>query len=84
MTGLNVQERLFYVQDRLTVQSEADARHIAVAAVNNIDYILTWNFSHMANTITMPVIRRICEEEGYSSPIITTPNQLKGGLDIGR
>ena len=65
-------------------EAEVDAIHIAIAAVNSIDYILTWNFSHMANTITIPVIREICERQGYDSPIITTPNQLKGGLDIGR
>ncbi len=64
--------------------AEVDARHIAVAAVNNIDYILTWNFSHMANTVTMPAIGEICGQQGYNSPIITTPNQLQGGLDIGR
>lgn len=55
-----------------------------MAAVNSIDYILTWNFAHIANTITMPVIARVCEQEGYTSPIITTPSQLKGGFDIGR
>ena len=65
-------------------EAEDDARHIAVAAGNNIDYILTWNFTHIANTVTMPLITEICEQQGYSSPIITTPNQLKGGLHIGR
>ena len=64
--------------------AEVDANHIAVAAVNSIDYILTWNFAHIANTITMPVIARVCEQEGYTSPTITTPSQLKGGFDIGR
>ena len=61
-----------------------DARHIAVAAVNSIDYILTWNFSHMVNTVAIPIIGEICEQQGYNSPTLTTPNQLKGGLDIGR
>ena len=59
-----------------------DARHVAVAAVNNVDYILTWNFTHMANTITIPVISEICEQQGYNSPIITTPSQLKGVLTL--
>lgn len=64
--------------------AEVDALHIAVAAVNGIDYILTWNFRHMANSVRMPLIADICEEQGYKSPIITTPNQLEGGVDIGR
>ncbi len=65
-------------------EAEDDARHIAVATVNNIDYILTWNFTHIANTVTMPLITDVCEQQGYNSPIITTPNQLQGGLYIGR
>ena len=64
--------------------AEVDANRIAVAAVNSIDYFLTWNFAHIANTIAMPVIARVCEQVGYTSPTITTPSQLKGVLDIGR
>lgn len=65
-------------------EAEDDARHIAVATVNNINYILTWNFAHIANTVTMPLITDVCAQQGYNSPIITTPNQLQGGLYIGR
>ena len=55
-----------------------------VATVHNIAYILTWNFSHMANTVCMPIISEVCEQQGFSNPIITTPNQLmKVGTDIG-
>lgn len=64
--------------------AEVDANHIAVAAINSIDYLLTWNFAHIANTIAMLVIARMCEQVGYTSPTITTPSQLKGVLDIGR
>lgn len=56
--------------------AEDAVRHIAVATVHDIDYILTWNFSHIANTVCMPIISEICEQQGFSSPIITTPNQL--------
>ena len=57
--------------------AEDAAGHIAVATVNNIDYILTWNFAHMANTVCMPIISEVCEQQGFSRPIITTPRQLK-------
>ena len=65
-------------------EAEDDAMHIAIAAVNNIDYILTWNFTHIANSVTIPVIAGVCEQQDYNSPIITIPSLLKGGLDIGR
>ena len=65
-------------------EAKVDADHIAIATVNNIDYILTWNLSHIANSVTIPIISEICEREGYNSPIITIPSLLRGGLDNGR
>ena len=41
-----------------------DALHIAVAAVNNIDVIITWNFPHLNNPFTRRAIRQIVEGEG--------------------
>ena len=72
--------RALLAGDGFPANAEDDARHVAVAAVNNIDYLLTWNFTHLANTVAIPLIGGICEQEGYNAPIITTPNQLKGGL----
>ena len=66
----------------LPSNSREDALHIAVAAVHNITYLLPWNFKHMANTVTRPLIAEVCEENGYRSPVICTPNELIGGLDI--
>jgi predicted nucleic acid-binding protein len=34
--------------------AELDALHIAVAAVNGMDYLLTWNCRHIANAVTLP------------------------------
>ena len=65
-------------------EAKVDADHIAIATVNNIDYILTWNLSHIANSVTIPIISEICEREGYNRPIITIPSMLRGGLDNGR
>lgn len=67
----------------LPPNAENDAIHIAVAAVNDIDYLLTWNYHHIANATTMPLIREICRRQDYRSLEIVTPNQLIGGFDIG-
>ncbi len=56
--------------------AEADALHIAVAAVHQIDYLLTWNFRHIDNATTKPIIRSICIEAGYNCPEICTPMEL--------
>ena len=53
-----------------------DAMHIAVATVNKMDYLLTWNCTHIANAATMPIIYRVCKEVGYECPVLCTPDQL--------
>ncbi|MBU1902900.1 MAG: type II toxin-antitoxin system VapC family toxin [Proteobacteria bacterium] len=53
-----------------------DALHIAVAAVNSIDAVVTWNFAHLNNPFTRRAIRRIVEDEGYLCPEICSPEEL--------
>lgn len=55
-----------------------DALHIAVSAVHGIDYLLTWNYRHLDNAETKPVIREVCAVHGYNSPEICTPQELMG------
>ena len=56
-----------------------DAAHIAVAAVNDVDYLLTWNCTHLANAQIIRRISVICNREGYNMPVICTPEELMGG-----
>ena len=53
-----------------------DALHVAVAAVNHIDVVITWNFAHLNNPFTRRAIRRIVENEGYVCPEICSPDEL--------
>ncbi len=53
-----------------------DALHIALAAVNGVDIILTWNYSHMNNPFTRKIVRQIIEIEGYECPEICSPEEL--------
>ena len=54
----------------------ADALHIAVAAVNGIDYLLTWNCKHLANALHRSRIEALVEDAGYTCPVICTPEEL--------
>ena len=56
--------------------AEADSLHVAVAAVHNIDYLLTWNFRHIDNAAMKPIMRSICTDAGYVCPEICTPMEL--------
>jgi predicted nucleic acid-binding protein len=55
-----------------------DALHIAIAAVNGIDLIATWNFKHINNPYTKDKIKQILEEAGYKCPILASPEELLG------
>ena len=56
-----------------------DAAHIAVVAVNDVGYLLTWNCKHLANAQIMRRISVVCNGEGYNMPVICTPEELMGG-----
>jgi len=45
-----------------------------------MDYIVTWNFSHINNPYTISMIRRTVEEHGYVCPeIVSTWQMLTNG-----
>lgn len=60
----------------LPEKAEPDAYHVAIAAVNGIAYLLTWNCTHIANAHTRPKIESTCRELGYEPPVICTPLEL--------
>jgi predicted nucleic acid-binding protein len=53
-----------------------DALHIAVAAVNGMDVLVTWNFAHLNNPFTRVIVRQIVENAGYQCPEICSPDEL--------
>ncbi|MBU4272027.1 MAG: type II toxin-antitoxin system VapC family toxin [Planctomycetes bacterium] len=67
----------------LPAKARADALHIAVAATNGMNYLLTWNCTHIANAALRPRIEEICREMGCEPPVICTPQELleKGEID---
>jgi predicted nucleic acid-binding protein len=56
--------------------AQIDAYHIAIAAVNGIHYLLTWNCTHLANASMRTKIESVCRGHGYEPPIICTPQEL--------
>ena len=54
----------------------ADAAHIAIAVTNRVDYLVTWNFRHIANATMRSRIEGVCRTAGYVPPVICTPNEL--------
>jgi predicted nucleic acid-binding protein len=55
-----------------------DALHLAITAVHNIDFLLTWNCRHLANAENMNTMASVLTAEGYRVPIVCTPDELMG------
>jgi predicted nucleic acid-binding protein len=55
-----------------------DALHIAIATINRVDYLLTWNCKHIANPEIQRNIARHLEKMGLFLPFICTPEELLG------
>lgn len=53
-----------------------DAAHIAIAAANGVDYLVTWNFRHLANAAARPLIESVCRRAGLRAPVVCTPEEL--------
>ena len=56
---MELAKRLVEPAGPLPRKAEADATHIAFASVYECDYLLTWNFKHIANALLQPVLYRI-------------------------
>ena len=60
----------------MTVGPRRDALHVGIAAANGIEYLLTWNFRHLANAFLEDKISEVCRSLGYRPSIICTPEEL--------
>ncbi len=67
---------LLLARAALPAKARIDALHIAIATLNGMDFLLTWNCRHIANAATQHIIEATCKEAGYEPPVICTPPQL--------
>ena len=64
----------------IPIQHTEDAMHIALATTHGMDFLVTWNFTHINNAILKREIAGVCEENGYECPVICSPEELSGGM----
>lgn len=57
-------------------KAATDAAHIAVAAVHGLDFLVTWNWVHIANALIAKAVAKICGQHGCECPRICTPEEL--------
>jgi hypothetical protein len=60
----------------LPERATVDALHVAIATVHGMDYLLTWNYTHIANATLREPIASVCRANGYEPSAICTPDEL--------
>ena len=65
-----------FKQIPLPANAEVDALHIAIATVNGLKFLLTWNCAHIANAALQSQIEAICRNAGFEPSTICTPQEL--------
>jgi len=67
---------IFIQQKAIPPKAAEDALHIAIAAVHGMDFLVTWNFKHIANAVLRVNIESICRLQGFEPPVICSPQEL--------
>ena len=60
----------------IPAKAASDAIHIAVASVHSMDYLVTWNFKHIANPFIRNRLRKVIQEFGFELPVLCSPDEL--------
>ena len=68
--------RLLVVPGAIPEKAGPDAVHIAAAVIEECEYLLTWNFRHIANVRIRREVERILARHGYTKTTICTPEEL--------
>ena len=67
---------LYQEQGILPLRSTTDARHIAIAAVNDLDMILSLNFEHIVRKKTVLMTGTLNAQYGYRPVDIRSPMEV--------
>jgi hypothetical protein len=49
---------------------------MAVSAAHEMDYLLTWNYAHLANPNAQVKLEAICQRLGLQAPLLASPETI--------
>jgi len=68
---------LKYIKEKVVGKTSlADCQHIALATINNVDVLVSWNFKHIVNLEKIRGYNSINIREGYKMIEIRTPKEI--------
>ncbi|MBS3907146.1 MAG: type II toxin-antitoxin system VapC family toxin [Syntrophaceae bacterium] len=82
-----VEEMAQIYMERLEIPEKSfrDAAHLAIASIHHIDYLVTWNCTHLANGEVIRKLMKINESFGVHTPNYLHTRRVNGGMrDVER
>jgi hypothetical protein len=65
------------IQRRVVAASKpGDALQMAIAAAHHVDYLLTWNYAHLANPVAQAQLETVCRKVGWRAPLLVSPETI--------
>jgi hypothetical protein len=64
-----------------------DALQLAMATIHDVDYLLTWNYAHLANPVVQERLGKVCQKSAFQCPVLVSPEtipQVRWGQSIRR
>jgi hypothetical protein len=57
-------------------QKAGDSFQLAAATIHKCDYLLTWNYAHLANPVVQVKMDQVCSEKRLTSPLLVSPETI--------
>lgn len=67
---------LYFQKIPIPEKARGDAYHLAMATCHGMDFLVSWNFTHILSGLVRAVVQEINTVKGISTPIICTPEEL--------
>jgi len=68
--------QIYIKENAITKKYADDARHIAIATVNNLDVLVSWNFKHIVNINRIHQYNAVNIRHKYKAIEIRTPREV--------
>lgn len=67
---------LLLVSQIVPENKPGDALQLSLAAVHEIDYLLTWNYAHLANPVVQERLEVVCRNRKSRHPLLVSPETI--------
>jgi len=70
----------FVAENLVPAKELEDAQHLALAVIHGVDFLVSWNFTHMVNFRTIRKLPLLAAKNGYFKPLgIVSPESFTLG-----